>query len=45
MRLGDTFGVNSIRKDALTATTPAPLAAVFECPAQVVSRLVCARDA
>ena len=26
MRLGATFGVNSNRKDALTATTPAPLA-------------------
>lgn len=45
MRLGATFGVNSSRKDELTARTPAPLAAVFECSAQVFSRLVCARDA
>ena len=45
MRLGATFGVNSIRKYALTATTPAPLTTSFECTAQVFSRLVCARDA
>ena len=45
MRLGATFGVNSTRKDALTATTPAPLATSFECTAQVFSRLVGARDA
>jgi hypothetical protein len=45
MRLGATFGVNSIRKHALPAMTPAPLAGTFECTAQVFSRLVCARDA
>ena len=45
MRLGASFGVNSSRKHALPATTPAPLATSFECTAQVFSRLVCARDA